>query len=52
LLFGILLLLQLLDLASLALDLALLLFNLTLGLPLLILLILHLVADHVPATRT
>jgi hypothetical protein len=52
LLFGILLLLQLLDLASLALDLALLLFNLALGLPLLSLLILHLVADHVPATRS
>jgi hypothetical protein len=49
LLFGILFLLQLLDLAPLVLDLALLLFNLTLGLPLLNLLVLHLVADYVPA---
>jgi hypothetical protein len=50
LLFGILFLLQLLDLAPLVLDLALLLFNLALGLPLLYLLVLHLVADYVPAT--
>jgi hypothetical protein len=52
LLFGILFLLQLLDLPPLALDLALLLFNLGLGLPLLSLLVLHLVADYVAATRT
>jgi len=52
LLFGILFLLQLLDLAPLAFDLALLLFNLGLGLPLLNLLVLHLVADYVPGTRS
>jgi hypothetical protein len=52
LLFGILFLLQLLDLAPLPLDLTLLLFNLALGLPLLDLLALHLVADHVATTRT